>query len=263
MTDNFYLALAAILLLPVIPAYILYKFLPASDTDVSGPYKGMNVKLKGAFAGYFLLVIVGLALQYVIMNSQEQRLIEQLKAQVAENDSTIARLQTQVNGAVTDWYIKGLLSPAGKEGTRFFYDDGTTKNEPDGSFELIKRTLGKDGQTKPPKWICIYNRATGFKVISLNRELAHPDISTYNVSFDDNKHEITIKKPIEINSIEKDSIVAIANYINKNAELKSKVLQEDPAIIQKAELIKREIQINQSKLKAFEKVQQTKKMIPK
>jgi hypothetical protein len=81
MADNFYLALAAILLVPIIPAYILYKFLPASDTDVSGPYQGLSLKLKGAFAGYFLLVMVGLALQYVIMNNKQERAIESLSAQ--------------------------------------------------------------------------------------------------------------------------------------------------------------------------------------
>jgi hypothetical protein len=42
MADNFYLALAAILLIPIILAFILYKFLPASDTDVSGPYQGLS-----------------------------------------------------------------------------------------------------------------------------------------------------------------------------------------------------------------------------
>lgn len=255
MTDNFYLALAAILILPIIPAYILYKFLPASDTDVSGPYKGLNVKLKGAFAGYFLLVIVGITLQYFIINNKQERLIEQLQAKARADDSTISVLRGNVSGAVTDWYVKGLLSPAGKEGTRFFYDDGTTKNEPDGSFELIKRTLGKDGKAKPPKWICIYNAATGFKVISLNRELSHPDITTYNVLFDDNNHEITIRKPIEINSIEKDSIVAVANFVDKIPELKVKVQETDPELLQKASLIRQEKQINQSRLKAFEKSQ--------
>jgi hypothetical protein len=73
MADNFYLTLAAILLIPIIPAYILYKFLPASETDVSGPYQDLSLKLKGAFAGYFLLVMVGLALQYVIMNNKQER----------------------------------------------------------------------------------------------------------------------------------------------------------------------------------------------
>jgi hypothetical protein len=71
MSDNFFLVLAAILIVPLIPAYIIYKFLPASDTDVSGPYSGLSLKLKGAFAGYFLLVIVGLALQYAVMNNKQ------------------------------------------------------------------------------------------------------------------------------------------------------------------------------------------------
>ena len=70
MMDNFYFTLAAILLLPLFPAYILYKFLPASETDVSGPYKGLSVKLKGAFAGYFLLVLVATALQYLFMGNK-------------------------------------------------------------------------------------------------------------------------------------------------------------------------------------------------
>src|SRR4051794_27730966 len=98
MTDNFYLSLAAILLLPVVPAYILYKFLPASDTDVSGPYKGLSIKLKGAFGGYFLLVLVGVALLYVMMGSKQKRLAEQLQADLITRDSTIEQLKQQVNG---------------------------------------------------------------------------------------------------------------------------------------------------------------------
>jgi len=53
MADNFYLVLAAILLIPIIPAFILYKFLPASETDVSGPYQGLSLKLKGALQVIF------------------------------------------------------------------------------------------------------------------------------------------------------------------------------------------------------------------
>ncbi len=123
MADNFYLVLAAILLIPIIPAYILYKFLPASETDVSGPYQGLSLKLKGAFAGYFLLVIVGLALQYVIMNNKQGRMIESLSAQAKQRDTTIAQLQDQLAAAanpVIDWRIKGAVKPEGKEGTGFF-----------------------------------------------------------------------------------------------------------------------------------------------
>lgn len=45
------------ILLPLTPAYILYKALPAK-TKVFGPFKGLNIQLSGAFAGYFLLVLV-------------------------------------------------------------------------------------------------------------------------------------------------------------------------------------------------------------
>src|SRR4051812_38777411 len=112
MTDNFYLTLAAILLVPVIPAFIIYKFLPASDTDVSGPYQGLSLKLKGAFAGYFLLVIVGLALQYVVMNNNQKKEIEALQRDVSQRDTTIAHLQSQVLASanpVIDWKIKGAV----------------------------------------------------------------------------------------------------------------------------------------------------------
>lgn len=50
--------LAAILLIPVVPAFILYRYLP-SGTSVSGPFKGLNINLKGSFAGFFLLVLIG------------------------------------------------------------------------------------------------------------------------------------------------------------------------------------------------------------
>lgn len=60
MTDNTtenIIYIAAAVLLPLIPAYILYKTLPAR-TSVEGPFKGLNIKLSGAFGGYFLLVLV-------------------------------------------------------------------------------------------------------------------------------------------------------------------------------------------------------------
>ena len=265
MADNFYLALAAILLIPIIPAYILYKFLPTSETDVSGPYQGLSLKLKGAFAGYFLLVMVGLALQYVIMNNKQERKIESLTTQAQQKDTTIAQLQTQLTASanpVIDWRIKGAVRPEGKEGTRFFYDDGTTKNDPDGSFELVKRSIAKEGTAKPPRWICVYNLNTGFKVVSLNRDISHPDIAAYNVSFDDERHEILIKKPIDINSIEKDSVVAVANFIEKNPELKAKVQHTNPDIFKKATVIEQERNADKIKRVQFEKMQAQKKKNP-
>lgn len=251
MTDNFYLSLAAILLVPLVPAFIIYKFLPSSDTDVSGPYQGLSLKLKGAFAGYFLLVIVGLVLQYAVMNNKQEKQIENLSREAAQKDTIIAqqRLQLQASAnPVVDWHIKGAVTPA-KDGTRFFYDDGTTRNDPDGSFDLIKRSIAKEGKASPPKWVCVYNLNTGFRVISLNREVSHPDIAAYNIAFDDNSHEILIKKPIEINSIEKDSIAAVANFIEKNPSLKAQVQRVDPLLFEKAKVINDQRELDKVRMK--------------
>jgi hypothetical protein len=62
MTDTL-LYIAAAVLLPLIPAYILYKMLPAK-ANVRGPFKGLNIQLTGAFGGYFLLVLVVFAFVY-------------------------------------------------------------------------------------------------------------------------------------------------------------------------------------------------------
>jgi hypothetical protein len=45
------------ILLPLIPAILLFKLLPSS-ADVSGPFHGFQIKLGGAVAAYFLLVMV-------------------------------------------------------------------------------------------------------------------------------------------------------------------------------------------------------------
>lgn len=44
------------ILLPLIPAYILYKGLRSTAT-ISGPFQGFKLHLSGAFAGYFILVV--------------------------------------------------------------------------------------------------------------------------------------------------------------------------------------------------------------
>jgi hypothetical protein len=69
MSDLVYLAVA--ILLPIAPAYLLYKVLPsqttvenkglASESTVEGPWKGLFIKLSGAFAGYFLVFLAAMS----------------------------------------------------------------------------------------------------------------------------------------------------------------------------------------------------------
>ncbi len=49
--------LVILILLPIVPAYLLFKSLP-STADVTSVFKGRQIKLTGAFAGYFLLFYI-------------------------------------------------------------------------------------------------------------------------------------------------------------------------------------------------------------
>ena len=52
--------LAVAVLAPLVPAFLLFKFLPSTG-KVSGPWKGLNVKFGGAFGGYLVIFFALLA----------------------------------------------------------------------------------------------------------------------------------------------------------------------------------------------------------
>ncbi|MCP4549213.1 MAG: hypothetical protein GY835_22395 [bacterium] len=57
MDINTLIFVVVAILLPLLPAMLLYKFLP-SKTRVQGPFQGFRINLGGSFAGYFLLVVM-------------------------------------------------------------------------------------------------------------------------------------------------------------------------------------------------------------
>ncbi|WP_224549138.1 hypothetical protein [Mesorhizobium sp. CA16] len=67
----FLVVLAAIILIPLVPAVIIYLLLP-SDAHVSGPLKGFNIALTGAFAGYFALVLLASVITYEIKPDEKE-----------------------------------------------------------------------------------------------------------------------------------------------------------------------------------------------
>src|SRR5215831_7777851 len=54
MDKDMVLILMAVLL-PLVPAVILYRFLPPGEMSVSGPFKGLEVKVTGASAAYLVV----------------------------------------------------------------------------------------------------------------------------------------------------------------------------------------------------------------
>jgi len=57
-------------ILPVVPAFILFRFLP-STAIAKGPFHGLRVDLGGAFGGYFLLFITLIPLMFRLIRAKE------------------------------------------------------------------------------------------------------------------------------------------------------------------------------------------------
>ncbi len=72
MDTNFFLVTATVVLLPLIPAYILFKFLPASEAGAQGPYSGLTLKLKGAFAGYFVVLLAVMSFFHTLPSNEDE-----------------------------------------------------------------------------------------------------------------------------------------------------------------------------------------------
>lgn len=120
--------LSLVVLVPLVPAYLLFKALPAS-AEVSGPLQGLNIKLGGAFAGYFALVVLVLS-THSIWNPP-------LPYQVWE-----------VNGKVVDEH--GHPWP-GLNMTNFELTPDSFRASPDGGFKLSFYTMpGQSGEVRFP-----------------------------------------------------------------------------------------------------------------
>lgn len=173
------------ILLPIIPAFILYKLLP-STADVSGPFRGLQIKLTGAFGGYFLLVLViffwprpkARDLAYEVWT---------LKGQIQDEDGAVLpRDKINLN-----------IQPRSVE----YIEDG--------SFEmdiLVKR--GQSGQVKFPTLLVERQPAQPFGNATI-----HLDPSTerfgkkYAREMKPNLREITITEPIKLKKIEEKAYV--------------------------------------------------------
>ena len=92
MSYTFLYVLTAVLLLPLIPAFLLYKFLP-SKTNVSGPFKGLNLKLTGAFGGYFLLVLTAIGVFFPLLKNEQSKLIDQQNEKIKQLESMLGSHQ--------------------------------------------------------------------------------------------------------------------------------------------------------------------------
>jgi len=223
-TDTFIYVLAAVLLLPLIPAFLLYKFLP-SKTSVSGPFKGLNLKLTGAFGGYFLLVLTAIGVFFPLLKNDQAKVIEQQNEKIKQLENTISDHQ--------QWVMKGYVASTSPKQTKVFFDESGTNFWETGEFSMNFNTELQKGKPLLPKALCIFNKDDGYKVLNLSRDFRSDDIKNYGINFDDSTHTIKIDSVIDIQSKAKAKIDIETNLL---AKIKTKEI--DPATYKPGEATK-------------------------
>ena len=160
-TYTFLYILAAVLLLPLIPAFLLYKFLP-SRTSVGGPFKGLNIKLTGAFGGYFLLVITAIGVFFPLLKNEQAKIIEQQIEKIKELENTMSSHQ--------QWVMKGNILSTSPKQTKVFFDQRGTDFWETGEFSMNFNAELQEGKPVLSKALCIFNKDDGYKVLNLSRD---------------------------------------------------------------------------------------------
>lgn len=101
-----------IVLVPLVPAVLLYKLFE-QKTLVSGPFKGLRLDLSGAFAGYFLVLLVcgGLVYGPAERSKNYKDLIGKYENQISK---LTAQLQDESEMGKA-WTVNGYIVPKGKD----------------------------------------------------------------------------------------------------------------------------------------------------
>lgn len=185
--------LSAVLLIPLLPAFILYKFLP-SKTAVKGPFKGLTVNLTGAFGGYFLLVIIAIGLTRTVFNND---LTEQLKQSKITADSLNNQIVNYKNIITLEkskyhqWKLVGELDAKAPELTKIFIDEENISINSLGKFKaMLVVKMGENNKATLPGAVCFYNQAEGYSVIDLSKK--------DKAAVDTVENEIIIKDKIKL-----------------------------------------------------------------
>lgn len=184
--------LIAIIIIPLVPAWILYTMIPSSkgeNSDVKGTLFGLNIKFSGAFAGYLILVL----LSWNFISKQ----LDNTNKQVTDNQAEFYTVNGKVDISSFDDYQKNynnlnvFLSPP----ETVFYSDGTFRieNVPIPTKKKETRLIISEGSEENKKEAIVLIQESSEKPPFMQDPLAQ-------VEFRDD-HQIYISTPIVLKSL--------------------------------------------------------------
>lgn len=167
------ITLSFIVLLPVFPAYLLFRALPSTG-KVEGKFQGMEIKLGGSFAGYFALVLL-------VLHSKDM-----WNPPAPKPSAYVWHLSGQV--------IDSNGNPIEQlEAKDFAIDPPNFSTLPGGKFDLTISTEPRDGGgTKYPRLVLSHGSFVPFS-IPLDDTLDPKIVSDLGIKRDDEHREITIQ----------------------------------------------------------------------
>jgi hypothetical protein len=132
------------------------------------PFKGLNIKLTGAFGGYFLLVITAIGVFFPLLKNEQAKIIEQQNEKIQELENTMNTRQ--------QWVMKGNILFTSPKQTKVFFDQTGTNFWETGEFSMNFYADLLEGKPALPKALCIFNKDDGYKVLNLSRDYKSDDI---------------------------------------------------------------------------------------
>jgi hypothetical protein len=183
-------SLVVVVLVPVIPAFLLYKYLPEGKARVGGPFRGLNIKLSGAFAGYFLVLLIATSMLVFLIKQRPPPVQRQYEVYT-------------VRGKID-------LQKTGDQSPRFDYKQLSFTFEPsqqqvfsDGSFMLeIPVKPNQTGQLDFPTLTIEYadpqNPTQPYEVGTIHLNQNYPWEQDFKVTHDPNARTIDVKPDIPL-----------------------------------------------------------------
>jgi hypothetical protein len=185
-----------LILLPLIPAVLLFRYLPSSG-QVDGTFQGMRYKFGGAAAGYFAVLLI-LALRIFPELHHQTELLERI-AKAQEDALHMDKYET--------WHVLGAVKLAQEDPNRATADmrvrlvPPAFQSMPGGRFDYEVPVLARGNDRTFPNVVFDHDGYAGFTLCLTGKDQCDFGNSWVDQTSDSLRRYITLKAPIVLEPI--------------------------------------------------------------